>query len=127
MVHWRHNVFSVSKSWKDICWRAIQALPCLWHSFSNEKTVALKAATVLPILLLQKPSKRSKVREHSHSLQRQLTSWTNGDLKELLKEGWAQRHYHWQRMASHCTRPPFMMHLLLNSARFCFCSGLLQQ
>ena len=56
------------------------------------ESVALKAAIVLPILLLQKPSKKSKTKDHIQCLERRLTSWSNGELEELLKEGRAVQH-----------------------------------
>ena len=51
------------------------------------ESIALKAATVFPILMLQKPSKQSKTKHHIHCLERHLTNWFSWDLKELLKEG----------------------------------------
>ena len=47
----------------------------------------MKAAIVLPNLLLQKPRKRSKIKEHTQCLERRLRSWSSGKLEELLKEG----------------------------------------
>ena len=40
----------------------------------------------MPSLLLQKPSKRSKAKDHSLALERRLTSWKQGDITELLRE-----------------------------------------
>ena len=57
-----------------------------YGSASTLEAVALKAATVFPILLLQKPSKRSKTKNHK-CLERRLASWSNGDLEELVREG----------------------------------------
>ena len=59
----------------------------LYHAFGSNSTVALKAATVFPILLLQKPSNRSKAKDHITCLERRLASWSNGDLEELVREG----------------------------------------
>ena len=56
-------------------------------SNSPMEVIALKATIVLPILLLQKPSKRSKSKDHTACLERKLISWSNGDLEGLLKEG----------------------------------------
>ena len=41
---------------------------------------------VLPSLLLQKPSKKSKTKDHCAALQRSLTLWHDGNVLELLKE-----------------------------------------
>ena len=39
----------------------------------------------MPNLLLQKPSKISKLKEHQLSLERRLELWKNGESEELLK------------------------------------------
>ena len=41
---------------------------------------------VLPSLLLQKPCKKSKTKDHCAALQRRLTLWHDGNVLELLKE-----------------------------------------
>ena len=41
---------------------------------------------IMPNLLLQKPSKNSKAKDHLKALERRLESWISGDLLELLKE-----------------------------------------
>ena len=55
-------------------------------------SVNLKTATVLPILLLQKPSKKSKTKDHIKCLERRLANWSNGDLEELVKESRTLQH-----------------------------------
>ena len=42
---------------------------------------------VIPNLLLQKPSKNSKVKYHLKALERRTQSWLKGDLMDLLHEG----------------------------------------
>ncbi len=51
------------------------------------ESIALKAAVVLPILILQKPSAKSKVKEHNICIERRLRAWLNGDLQDLIREG----------------------------------------
>ncbi len=51
------------------------------------ESIALKAATVMPILLLQKPSRNSKTKDHMACLERRLRTWKEGDLNELTIEG----------------------------------------
>jgi hypothetical protein len=53
---------------------------------SSLESVALMATIVLPILVLQKPRKNSKTREHV-CLERRMALWLDGDLNELFKEG----------------------------------------
>lgn len=47
----------------------------------------MKAVTVMQTLLLQKPSRASKSRDHITHLQRRLELWTDGDIQALLDEG----------------------------------------
>ena len=56
-------------------------------SASALESMALKATIVLPILLLQKPSRISKTKDHVKCLERRLQHWLNGDLEELTREG----------------------------------------
>ena len=58
-----------------------------YGSASALELVALKATIVLPILLLQKPSKTSKSKEHIACLERRLSLWLSGELMELVREG----------------------------------------
>ena len=59
----------------------------MYGSASALEAVSLKAATVLPILLFQKPSKKPKSKDHIRCLERRLASWSNGNLEELVREG----------------------------------------
>ena len=65
---------------------AIPTLSCFGSTPSLE-IVALMAATVFPILLLQTPSKGSKTKDHIACLERRLVSWANGNLDDLVREG----------------------------------------
>ena len=58
VVHWKHNCFSVpfGKTGRDFV-RELSRLYLAFGSASTLVAVALKAATVHPILLFQKPSK----------------------------------------------------------------------
>jgi hypothetical protein len=88
VVHWRRNCFSVpfGKAGKDFV-RELSRLYSAYGSASALEQVALKAAVVLPILLLQKPSRTSKTKQHITLLERRLRLWSNGDLDELVREG----------------------------------------
>ena len=62
----------------------------LYNAFasgSSLESVALMGTTILPLLLLQQPHKRSKVKEHIKCLERRLKIWKDGDLVSLVKEG----------------------------------------
>ena len=49
----------------------------------------MKAAMVMPALLLQKPHPRSKAKDH---LERCLRQWSEGDLEGLVNEGYTIQH-----------------------------------
>ena len=56
------------------------------------EAAALKAAMVLPALVLQKPHAKSKAKEHSTHLQRRLKLWEKGDINLLVIEGRTIQH-----------------------------------
>ena len=41
---------------------------------------------ILPTIMLQKPSARSKAKEHSVALERRLKLWKSGDIDQLIRE-----------------------------------------
>ncbi len=92
VIHWRKNSFTVpfGKAGKEF----VDELSNLYAAFASAsalESVALKAATVLPILSLQKPSKN---KENSAYLTR-LSTWKEGNLNDLLLEGrMIQRRLH---------------------------------
>ena len=51
------------------------------------ESIALRAAMLMPILLLQKPHARSKTKEHIKCLERRLTLWKSADIDALIREG----------------------------------------
>ena len=59
----------------------------LWINDTPLRKIALKAVHVMPALLLQKPSKSSKSKDHHADLERRLKLWEEGKIEELLYEG----------------------------------------
>ena len=59
----------------------------LWINDTPLRKIALKAVFVIPALLLQKPSKSSKSKDHHAALERRLKLWEEGKIEELLYEG----------------------------------------
>ena len=51
------------------------------------ESVALRAITVMSILLLQKPARNSKSKDHSACLERRLLIWQAEDINNLVLEG----------------------------------------
>ena len=83
-MHWKRNLFKIpsGKSGKSF----VRELSRLFHAFgdgSAVECVALKAAMILPALLLQKPYAKSKAKEHAAHLE----LWEKGDLDTLVIEG----------------------------------------
>ena len=88
IVFWRKNVFllpsgAAGKSYIVEMNNLIEA----WISDSTpKKNFALKAVMIMPALLLQKPSFKSKAKDHSDCLKRRMNSWREGDFDKLLSE-----------------------------------------
>ena len=51
------------------------------------ESIALKTATIIPCLLLQKPHRKSKSKDHTTCLAHKLRLWTDRDFNALLEEG----------------------------------------
>ena len=88
IVHWQHNLFLVPYSSAGS--HFVTELAKLYESFGSASAmecIALKAAMVLPALLLQKPHMRSKSRDHVKCLKCRLHLWCAGDIDALLVEG----------------------------------------
>ena len=61
----------------------------LIHEWNNKiplANVALLSLFIMPSILLQKPSKRSKSRDHAVCLERRLNLWSDGDFDQLIRE-----------------------------------------
>ena len=58
-----------------------------WIHNSPLQNVAFKAIMIMPNLLLRKPARNSKSKDHSEALNRRLNLWEEGELTELLIEG----------------------------------------
>ena len=87
-VHWRRNIFSVPSG--RVGKAFVSELTIMFKAYADGsalESIALTAAMLLPLLLLQKPHKRSKAREHTQCLERHLASLKKGDIETLLCEG----------------------------------------
>ena len=58
-----------------------------WLNDSPLKDLAFKAIHIMPNLLLQKPSKTSKSKDHTLPLERRMKLWENGEFDELVFGG----------------------------------------
>ena len=76
IVYWRKNLFlgptgALGKSFINKMTRMINA----WVYDTPIKDIALKALQVMPALLLKKPNKNSKSKDHLKSLERRFEIW----------------------------------------------------
>ena len=88
VTHWRKNLFSVP--FGNAGKKFVVELSRLFRAFavgSALETVALRAITVMSILLLQKSSFNTKPKEDSLCLERRLKVWAEGDINALVLEG----------------------------------------
>ena len=88
VLKWRGNLMMLpsGKAAKDF----VLELSCWLEHFNNDTEfapIALKVYHILPSLLLQKPSKNSKSRDHLKKLEERLAQWKNGNILNLLEEG----------------------------------------
>ena len=88
IVHWRHNLFLVPSGSAGNSF--VQELARLLQAFtdgSSLECVSMKAVIILQALVLQKPSRTSKTRDHISHLKRRMELWKAGNLNEILLEG----------------------------------------
>ena len=81
----QHLYGAIWQSGKGLCQGTNPAVLCL--EGTALEPVALKAAMVMPLLLLQKPHSTSKSKEHTCCLEIRLRSWSLGDIEGLMNEG----------------------------------------
>ena len=87
IVLWRKNLFMLptgnagKKYIKDVT-----KLLNTWAQDSPLRSISLKAIHNMLALLLQKPSKTSKSRDHLDALERRLQLWERSEIKSLLLE-----------------------------------------
>jgi hypothetical protein len=88
VIHWKPNLFLVPFGSAGTSF--VKEIARLFQAFadgSSLERVSMKAITLVQTLLLQKPSRRSKTKEHVCHLKRRLDLWSNGDIQQLLDEG----------------------------------------
>ena len=79
IVQWKRNLFKVlSGNAGKVSVRELSRMFNAHAEGSALECVAMKAAMTMPALLLQKPSSRSKAREHALHLEHRLKLWLDG-------------------------------------------------
>ena len=86
IVHWKKNLFMLpsGRAGKDYIGEITRLLNA-WIQDSAMKDITFKAIMVMPSLILQKPSRNSKAKDHSEVLRRRMILWQSGDLLRLFK------------------------------------------
>ena len=87
VVHWKRNVFMIPSG--NAGKKFVNQLASLFQAYADQSTlecIAMKAAVVMQVVLLQKPAAKSKARDHAAHLDRRLSMWINGDIEPLLSE-----------------------------------------
>jgi hypothetical protein len=87
VVQYRRNLFKIpsGKGGKDF----IGELTFWLHQFNSSAKlngIAMQTFMILPTIMLQKPSARSKAKDHSRALERRLNLWKSDEFEELMKE-----------------------------------------
>ena len=88
IVHWRRNLFLIpsGSSGKVFVAEVAKLFQCYAENDAIQP-IALKTCMVMQALLLQKPRRQSKTKEHTIALKRRLALWNNGEITLLLEEG----------------------------------------
>ena len=82
VVHWKLNLFKTPSGKAGRLF--VQEVTRLFTAYAENsalESVSLKAAMIMPTLLLQKPHQRSKPKEFSSHLERRLKLWLEATLK----------------------------------------------
>ena len=86
-MSWKKNLFLLPSG---IAGRNFIKLLSEWLANYNNTTtfqgIALKVVSVLPNLLLQKPTPKSKTKDHSKALEQRLQMWNDGNIADLLRD-----------------------------------------
>lgn len=90
VVHWSRNLFKIPSG--KVGTSFVREISHLFQAYiyaerSTIEGIAMKAAMILPALLLQKPHSRSRTKDHAKHLERRLGLWKEGSLDNLLEEG----------------------------------------
>ena len=88
IVLWQRNTFKLptGKAGKNFL-KEMTTIFDYFNSGSPLQPYAMKMVMIYAPLMLQKPSKNSKTKDHTICLNRRLLLWQNGDLIGLLREG----------------------------------------
>ncbi len=87
IVTWRKNMFLVPRGKPGMDF--VKELTRLIHLFVDStkwERLAFSLVHIFLPIMLQKPSRKSKARDHATYLSKRLVKWTNGELDDLMEE-----------------------------------------
>ena len=87
-ILWKHNFFYIPRGYTGESF--VKELSRLFKAYAEAsalESIALKAAFLFPILILQRPSSRIKSKEVTAHIERRLALWQSGGFQELIAEG----------------------------------------
>ena len=87
IVHWKDLFILPSGVAGKRYVEEVTHIVALWIQDTPFKSISLKAIHAMPLFLLQKPSKSSKVKDHLQALERRIKMLDEGDIVGLLYEG----------------------------------------
>ena len=124
---WRKNTFLVPycRTERDFIDKLTEHIND-WNNGAEGQHVSLKAAIVLLAVGLQKPSRKSKAKDHQECLAKRLALWKEGDIDSLLREGRAiQRRLTSSKRAEQPNKAKVFANLVMrgqiHSALRCLC------
>ena len=88
IISWKPNLFRLPSG--AIGKEFVEEITSIVNHYirnTEMQSVAMQALMVVGPLLLQKPSKRSKNKEHTAHLKNRLNKWKSGNISELINEG----------------------------------------
>ena len=94
VVGWKKQLFPIP--WGNVGSSFISELARLYRAYAEKSSlecIALRAAAIMPGLLLQKPHAKSKHKEHRVCLERRMNLWRDGDFEALRFEGRTLQKY----------------------------------
>ena len=87
VVRWRYNLFEIPRG--RVGSLVVEEISRLLEAYATNSAlegIAMKAAMILPALMLQRPHHKSKAKDHVRLLECRLTKWKDGEITTLLHE-----------------------------------------
>ena len=81
IMKWRRNIFRIPY------WHAGKSFVSAYADRSLLESIAFKSAMPLPTLILQKPFRTSKTKDHINCIEKRLDLWLKSDIDALIMKG----------------------------------------